>query len=574
MISEISQKYYKAELEEKLKNNAKLIQLQLSEYRRLGISVDYNKSAKQYSSVLYPEGNSTPLKDQSNYLRVTFIDKSGKVLGESQKDYQTMDNHINRKEVQQALNGEIGKDTRFSRELKLNLLYIAVPSTPEGVITRVSVPLIQLRNIEEIIFIYTGIGVFASIILTAIIAFWFSNRITKPVNELIKVTKDISDGNFSRRSDINLDDEIGELSRTFNIMAEKLEYTLAEMTDKNIKVESIINSMYSGVIAVDNNLRIMLINTISCGMFGIKNGPGVIGMNIIEIVRNNKVNNMLKDTIKNNIPYNAEISIGPPIDKTYKVYATPIKTNSPKQINSGGIVTIHDVTNLKKLEQIRTEFVSNVTHELKTPLTSIRGFIETLKSGAIEDKNVAVKFLDIIDIEAERLSILINDILQLSEIESRQRDSDIACHNIKDIVKEVLDMLQGVSAKKGVKLDVEVEEDIKVNANRNRIKQMLINLIDNAIKYNFENGTVEIRVYKKEAKIFFIVKDNGIGIDDQHIPRIFERFYRVDKGRSRNMGGTGLGLSIVKHIVNSYNGNINITSKPGKGTEFIIQLPA
>jgi two-component system phosphate regulon sensor histidine kinase PhoR len=332
--------------------------------------------------------------------------------------------------------------------------------------------------------------------------------------------------------------------------------------------------MTNGVVAVDNQFRIILINTVSCEMFGIKKGPGIIGMNIIELVRNNQINSLLEESMDKNMPLLTEIVMGPPDDKILRVYTSPIKSNNPKQLNAGGIATIHDVTNLKKLEQIRTEFVSNVTHELKTPLTSIRGFIETLKNGAIEDKNVAVKFLDIIDIESERLSSLINDILQLSEIEAKISDSDISSHDINDTLKEIYNMLEGVADKKGIKLDFEIEGNIFINANKNRIKQMLINLIDNAIKYNSENGTVNVKVFKAEGKVTFIVRDSGIGIDEEHIPRIFERFYRVDKGRSRNMGGTGLGLSIVKHIVNLYNGNIKLISTPGSGTEFTIQLPA
>jgi two-component system phosphate regulon sensor histidine kinase PhoR len=574
LTSEISQKYYKNELEEKLKNTAHLIQFQLSENKKLGLPIDYNKSARQYADVLYSGDRSTSTKDKTDYFRVTFIDKNGKVVGESEKDYLIMDNHINRKEVQEALNGNIGKDVRFSKDMEMDLLYIAVPMPSEGIITRVSVPLVQLERIDEIILIYTGIGILAGILLTTILAFRFSNMITKPVNELIDVTKEISEGNFSRRANIKCDDEIEDLAKTFNIMAEKLESTLAEMNDKNIKVDSIINSMTNGVVAVDNQFRIILINTVSCEMFGIKKGPGIIGMNIIELVRNNQINSLLKESIDKNMPLLTEIVMGPPDDKILRVYTSPIKSNNPKQLNAGGIATIHDVTNLKKLEQIRTEFVSNVTHELKTPLTSIRGFIETLKNGAIEDKNVAVKFLDIIDIESERLSSLINDILQLSEIETKISDSDISSHNINDTLKEIYNMLEGVAGKKGIKLDFEIEGNIFVNANKNRIKQMLINLIDNAIKYNTENGKVNVKVFKAEGKVTFVVRDSGIGIDEEHIPRIFERFYRVDKGRSRNMGGTGLGLSIVKHIVNLYNGNIKLISTPGSGTEFTIQLPA
>jgi len=573
--SEISQKYYKDELEEKLINTAKLIQFQLSENKKFGVDIDYNQISRQYADILqYSEHNSNTAKDSRDYLRITFIDKTGKVLGDSEINYILMDNHSNRKEFQEALKGKIGKDIRFSKGMQINLLYIAVPMNSQEIIIRVSVPLLHLKTIDEIILLYTSIGILAGILLTTILAFRFSNKIIKPVNELIEVTRDVSEGNLSRRFNIQCDDEIKELSNTFNLMADKLESTLAEMNDKNIKIDSIINSMISGVIAVDNNLKIILINKVSCQMIGIKNGPGIIGMNLAELIGNNEICSLLKESIEKNIPLLSEVNLHPQSDKIYRVYTSPINSNNPKQPNSGGIASILDITNIKKLEQIRTEFVSNVTHELKTPLTSIRGFIETLKGGAIEDKSVAIKFLDIIDIESERLFNLINDILQLSEIESTMNDSDIISHNINDTLKEIYDILECTAKKKGIRLNFEIDEDISIKANKNRIKQMLINLVDNAIKYNVDNGTVTVKVTDEKGMITFSIKDTGIGIAEEHIPRIFERFYRVDKGRSRNMGGTGLGLSIVKHIVNLYNGNIKVYSKLGSGTEFIIQLPS
>jgi two-component system phosphate regulon sensor histidine kinase PhoR len=206
-------------------------------------------------------------------------------------------------------------------------------------------------------------------------------------------------------------------------------------------------------------------------------------------------------------------------------------------------------------------------------LTSIRGFIETLRGGAIDDREVSEKFLEIIDIEAERLYMLINDILQLSEIESRQKDTNVQKNKLKSIVDEVAPILQAAAEKKQVSLNINISDKIDITANRDRIKQMLINLVENAIKYNMENGKVNLQAFEARGKVIISVKDTGIGIAKEHLPRIFERFYRVDKGRSRSMGGTGLGLSIVKHIVNLYNGDIRVNSEPGKGTEFVIELP-
>ena len=357
-------------------------------------------------------------------------------------------------------------------------------------------------------------------------------------------------------------------------MTLKLEENMTQMTDKSIKIDSIIDSMPSGIIAVDTHSRIILINSIACETFDIINNPGIIGVNIIELIRNNKINLLLNESIEKNVSLVNEIFLSSPSEKVLRIYTNPIKTKTSESINSGGLLFMQDITSIRKLEQIKTEFVSNVTHELKTPLTSIRGFIETLRGGAINDTDVSERFLEIIDIEAERLYTLINDILQLSEIETKQNDTNIETYTLKPIVEEIFSILQGTAEKNGITLVYDISDKLKIVANRNRIKQMLINLVDNGIMYNCPNGNVRIHAYKAAGKVVITVKDTGIGIPPDHLPRIFERFYRVDRGRSRSMGSTGLGLSIVKHIVNLYIGDIKVYSQPGKGTEFIISLPA
>jgi two-component system phosphate regulon sensor histidine kinase PhoR len=420
---------------------------------------------------------------------------------------------------------------------------------------------------------YSIIAILAELLITTLLVLKFSTSMTRPLKELITVSKGIYNGNYSKRAGIKSSDELGELAFTFNQMAAKLENTVADLIDKNINFDSIMNSMTNGFIAIDKDGIVILINAIACDLFGIENAEGTIGKKLIEVVRNHRVNEIIIQTIENNSPTVGEINFNHAGERIFRVYTNPIISKENPNSNSGGILTIIDITNIKKLEQIRTDFVSNVTHELKTPLTSIRGFVETLREGAVDDHEVAIKFLEIIDIEAERLYILISDILQLSEIETMQKDTNISWYNLKEIVQEVLSILDNTAVKKGIVIIHEVDDGLEIKANRNRIKQLLLNLIDNAVKYNVENGRVLIRASKAEGILTISVKDTGIGIDAEHIPRIFERFYRVDKGRSRSMGGTGLGLSIVKHLVNLYNGDIRIESEPCKGSEFIVQLP-
>lgn len=579
--SALARYFYKYEVQNSIENTAVLLSYQLKE--QVGQSndngaagkVDYNKLSKDYAKLLNEKPSG--IENFSFFTRITIIDYQGNVLGESDSDINGMQNHLSRKEVREAVEGKIGTDQRFSETMKVSYLYVAYPIKEQNIIVRVSIPLYQLNSINKAFFFYTILGIIVGLLLTILISIKLSKLITEPIHQLINTSREISGGNYKKRVRIHSRDEIGQLANTFNEMADKLDETLSGIIDKNIRVDTVINSMRDGIIAVDVNYKILIINTIASDIFGIKHGPGIIGKSLIELTRNTKVNSILMDTIKNNVALNDEIMMFSPrtsTDKIYKIYTNPIKnTDTVKSANSGGVITLHDVTSVKKLEQIRTEFVSNVTHELKTPLTSIRGFVETLKSGAIDDPTVAIKFLDIIDIEAERLYMLINDILQLSEIEGMKKDDNIMENNLSLIIDEVVLILEASASKKNIRLKVDVDPNIIILVNKNRIKQMLINLVDNAIKYNLENGSVFIKAHKSNGKTIISIKDTGIGISEMHHSRIFERFYRVDKGRSRNMGGTGLGLSIVKHIVNLYSGDIRVISQHGQGTEFIIQLP-
>lgn len=572
--SALARYFYKFEVQNSLEGSAIMISHAIEQLSSDGKIIDYDTIAHEYAKLL--NTSEEIHKDFSYATRITLIDFSGNVLGETDTNFNDMQNHLNRKEVREAIEGLIGSDERFSQTMKLSYLYVAKSIPDLKIIVRVSVPLNQLNEINKAFFYYTILGILAGILITIPIALKLSKRITDPLDSIIATSKEIAKGNYKKRVDITSKDELGQLASTYNEMADTLDETLSGIMDKNVRVDTVINSMIDGIIAIDSNNKIMIINTVACQIFGIKHGPGIIGKNLIDVTRNVKVNSLLRDTIRNNEALTDEIMIFSPAnnsDKIFKIYTNPIKSIDSKVQNSGGVITLHDVTSVKKLEQIRTEFVSNVTHELKTPLTSIRGFVETLKSGAIEDTAVATKFLDIIDIEAERLYILITDILQLSEIEGMKGDKDIQKNSLNQIIEEVLLILEPTAAKKNVTVEIHQQPDIFIMANRNRIKQMLINLVDNAIKYNVDGGSVFVKAERANGKIVMSIRDTGIGIPEQHHARVFERFYRVDKGRSRNMGGTGLGLSIVKHIVNLYNGDIRISSEAGKGTEFIIQLP-
>ena len=551
----LTQDFYLTGLEEKLISNGKLLSSMLS--REYVPGNTYNEAAIDYSKL-------------SN-VRVTIIAEDGKVIGESSSDSSLMENHIERQEVKEALSGRIGIESRYSSTNKIDMLYVAIPvesgRTYKAVI-RLSVPLTDIQKIQSHYFNNIIMSVIIGIFLTSIITYVLVKNITKPFNELTYITSQIAKGNYDRRININSMDEAGQFAEVFNNMAEKLEITIGDLSDKKNKLEAILKSMQNGVIAVDNIGKIMLVNPAALFIFGLK--ENILGKHILEVFRNIE----LEDIIYKHEDSNKEIKLNYPEKKVLRVKATSIKDVNEARKDMGVVVVIQDITELRLLEQIRSDFVANVSHELKTPLTSIKGFAETLKDGAINDEVTREKFLDIINVEADRLTRLINDILSLSELENKKQSILLERVNFNEGIDETHDMLLSLSKLKDINLIFKKDDDIpRVMGNRDKVKQLLINLIDNAIKYTPKGGTVTVKTYFRDNFVCIDVADTGIGIQKEYIPRLFERFYRVDKGRSRALGGTGLGLAIVKHIVASMNGSITVESEPGIGTVFTIMIP-
>lgn len=509
-------------------------------------------------------------KHYSNLMgfRITLINLDGSIIADS--DVDNLQNHSKRTEFQQALQNNLGFSIRYSETLGTNYLYYAkkINYNSTNLVLRISSPLLDLRNLKTDILNLSMGGIILGLIVSIVVATLFSNIFSTAIKQLTLAVEDVSKGNYDKKIDINSNDEIGKLADAFNLMARELKYTVLQLKDRNIKLESILNSINSGLIAIDADYNIMLLNHLSYKFLGINDG-NLINRNFYEVVQNKSVLNLLNKSTVNN-EYAVE-EINHNNLKILRISANPIINTDSKGI--GTVLLIEDITQIKKLEQIRSEFVSNVTHELKTPLTSIKGFVDTLKNGAIEDFDIAKHFLDIIDIEAERLYKLIQEILTLSEIETRDKDINMAEIQIDILINSVKKILQPLADKKGIKLEFVVESGmINLFCNKDRIIQLLINLIENSIKYT-EQGCVKAE-FKNNSNILVItIEDTGIGIPEQSIPRIFERFYRVDKGRSRKAGGTGLGLSIVKHIVILYNGKIEVQSKLGEGSIFKVDLP-
>lgn len=551
---------YISQLEQKLISNAKLIE----EF----INKDDNLTSKAF------QGKMEDLGDKID-ARITIIDSHGNVLAETFKREGYIENHRDRPEIQKAYRGEIGKAVRYSSTVDLDMLYVALPVdiNGEAIVVRLAVNLLEIRNINQTLFYYIAFSIAFGLIISTLIGYRFIDKIMEPIVEITEASKKMAMGRLGIRAYSKSKDEIGDLADHFNHMADRLEETIEQLSESNTKFKALLTSIINPIIAVDNKRSIILLNPAAEKLFNIE-AKDAIGKHILEIIRNNQLDEEIGKAFDDSVDTQIEISIKDPSEKTLKIYTNLIKLENDPTKTIGLVTLIEDVTEIRKLEKMRSDFVANVSHELKTPLTSITGFVETLKSGAIEEEEVKNRFLDIIDIETERLSRLIDDILTLSDIENAQHK--VLRQEIfpSDALKEVEEMMKPIAVNKEVELFSEIDLNLPmIYGNRDWFKQMLINLIDNAIKYTPQGGKVQLTAYKRYANLIISIKDTGIGIPKRDLPRLFERFYRVDKARSRKVGGTGLGLAIVKHIVLSFNGKIKVNSEQDKGSEFTIILP-
>lgn len=503
-------------------------------------------------------------------VRITIIKKDGSVLIDSNFQGQ-MDNHSDREEVVEAMDGKKVSLIRYSDTLEEKYLYSAFPIEQDffSGILRVAIPLSEISEFNMSIKISIISAIFVCIIIAVLAAFFFTELIYKPVEEITEAAEHISEGDYDVKIYTDDKSHIARLVLAFNTMSDNLSDTVHNLTQRKTELEAILGSMAGGVIALNDENDILFFNQSLIDIMNIgDDDQDIKGSSVYRIIRNVTVFDVIDDVRKKNLKVNLK-GKGPRHQQIISITGTPLVTYEAESF--GVLLIIEDITQIRKLENVRSDFVSNVTHELKTPLTSIKGFIETLRYGNVEDKAVANKFLDIIDIEVERLYRLIEDILLLSEIETKVDREAVLC-DVNRIANEVIELLEG-NVSERTEFLYEPQAYIRpYYCNPDRMKELFINLIDNAIKYT-EDGTIHVICKEEKQNLVIIVKDTGRGIPKDHLSRIFERFYRVDRGRSRNVGGTGLGLSIVKHIVQLYDGNIEVRSEVNKGSEFKITLP-
>jgi two-component system phosphate regulon sensor histidine kinase PhoR len=512
-------------------------------------------------------------------VRITVIDENGTVLGDSSRNPSEMGNHADRPEVREAIANDVGESSRYSETLQREMLYVAVPYKDNGnrarAVVRTSLPLSFLQKtihpIETKV-IYLGLILTA---LALLLSLGLSKTITRSLRGIINSSEELAKGNL----DISIPggggkSEISKLSTALNRMAQKLNELFKQLSKEKNQLEAVLGAMSEGVMVVSYDGKVIIINSALKKMFNLKEDPR--RKPYWEILRNRELTKLVESVLENWMPDSSEIFYLYPDEKHYFVNVIPL--DSPdKEI----IVVMFDITDFKRLEKIKADFIANVSHELRTPLTAIKGYTETLEEEAYESPEDQKHFLRIIKRHTDRLINIVSDLLVLSEVESRDslsRESasnDLEEININESIKSSLDALRSKAQEKRIDISYSTDEDAhKIKANRFLLEQMFINLIDNAVKYTPENGKVDVRVSRENSHILTEISDTGIGIPKEHLPRIFERFYRVDKTRSRNLGGTGLGLSIVKHIVIMHGGKIEVHSEEGKGSRFSITLPA
>jgi len=448
-----------------------------------------------------------------------------------------------------------------SFKLKLIFSYIFVILVSFGFIT-----FLLGKNLEKS---SLQLGLFFALGIAFILGSLIASRMIKPINRMIQVARQFSEGDFSRRIIQSSKDEIGELAATLNKMAQDIENKIREIKAQNQKLAAIFNSMIEGVMVIDKAGRIVSVNPTIEKIFGTLK-KDIENKIFLEAIRNSDIAEVISTVLTKGKLVSTEIALIYPVRRVFEVNATPIFDNDAI---SGCLVVIHDITEIRRLETVRRDFVANVSHELKTPLTSIKGFVETLLEGALEDKKNNRDFLKIILDHAERLNSLVNDLLSLSHLESKDTPLDIKDVDLKVEIDEVILGFSSQLKKNNVEIKNELLPNILVRADKDRIRQVFTNLIDNAIKFNKKDGRIKISAKEINAKIKITIEDFGIGIPEKDIPRIFERFYRVDKARSRDLGGTGLGLSIVKHIIELHGGSVGVESIGGLGSKFWFFLP-
>ncbi|MGZ0052450.1 two-component system histidine kinase PnpS [Brevibacillus gelatini] len=510
----------------------------------------------------------------SDEVRLTIINREGQVLYDNSTHADEMENHHDRPEMQAALKGEIGISRRFSETLGYDMMYVAVPVEQGTNIVGAVRSAMSMKDITDTVHnmwysLLTGLLV--TLVVGSIVVSRISFSIIRPIEEITRVARNITQRQYESRVRIKAKDEIGQLAGAINFMASSLEQQMYEISENQQRLAGVLTNMTSGVIFISEQRRIMLVNPAVEKLLGTA-GHELVGRLHIEAGKSFGLSQYIDRCLDKSEKFRQEIHIYYPQERILDVNFAPYINF--KGESRGVVVVLHDITDIRRLEKMRSDFVANVSHELRTPITSIKGFTETLLEGAMHDEETCRNFLQIISDESERLYRMIRDILDLSKIEQKRIPLQVSRVHVQELIRSAAAIMHDQALKKHLKVTLpDSQPDIWLMTDKDCLQQIVLNLMTNAIAYTPEGGEITIRAEADAEHVTIQVADTGIGIPEKDLTRIFERFYRVDKARSRDSGGTGLGLAIVKHLVENLHGQIGVESVEGKGTAFTVTLP-
>ena len=502
--------------------------------------------------------------------RLTIIDTDGTVLADTGADPEGLEDHGNRSEVESASATGWGEAVRHSDTMGTSMLYVA-KRFADGMVGRASMPLSSIDSLVVSSLWSVLIASAAALLLALLLARRTANRVVAPLNAVSQALQGVLDGTGKPGlEEYQSDDELRPILRYIDKLMERLGGYIQSITDERDKVALILDCMAEGLILLDEDGKVLAINRAARTIFGFPEGEEDDGA--LLLTRSRRLREAIQECQQKHAGVVLDVDALAESARSLRMFVSPVAGRQYEGQPVGTSILISDVTELKKAEGIRSEFTANVSHELKTPLTSIKGFTEMLSSGMVASPEDQKRFITMIGVEVDRLIDLINDILKLSELESVAIDQCSERTDVLEVAKETADLLAPAAREGGVSLSVSGLSAM-VAVPRSRVKELLLNLMSNGIKYTEKGGKVDAAIQLKDNQAVITVTDNGIGIPAEAQSRVFERFYRVDKGRARKNGGTGLGLAIVKHIVQLYGGRVALKSEVGKGSTFTVKLP-
>lgn len=506
--------------------------------------------------------------------RLTVMLPNGEVVGDSEAEPPQMENHRDRPEVVQAFQGRIGIGFRVSGTLNRKMMYVALPIGQEPIqgVVRLAIPLTAVEQQLRALRVRLATGGLVIAVLAALVCLMISRRISRPIEEMRKGATRFAQGELSHRLAAPDTMELAALAQAMNQMAQELEQRMQAILRQRNESEAVLSSMVEGVVALDPEEHILNLNAAAARLLG-GDAARLQGRSIQEVVRNRELHDMIQTTLDQGIATQGDVALYRLGEQILNAHCTPLFDADGRRM--GALLVVNDVTQLRRLETMRSDFAANVSHEIKTPLTAIQGFVETLSQGSVTDPQEAQRFLQIIDKHVQRLTAIVDDLMQLARLEQGEESRQLRLETVslEQVLRAAVQLCRPKADAKAMTIDIRCAAALTARIDAELMEQAAVNLLDNAIKYSPDNSRITVTAQVEGQEIRIAFADEGIGVAPAHLPRLFERFYRVDKSRSRRMGGTGLGLAIVKHILQAHGGQVTVSSIQGRGSTFTIRLP-